>query len=176
MKNTLFLISFIVFIITSCETNNPEQNILMFREGDGIYQLNLSINEEKCILKDSNLVNFSRSDGKPDLNKNILTFETSREYTPKSKKNKVAEGISKYHSIDFKYGAYWFSKKISYQIDEDKEEKRIRTEEFSIHGDTIQITDTVIPYNNKPILSTINGISSYIFDKQNKSDKSVFFF
>lgn len=176
-------IRFFVFILTSiaffsgCQTNTPNQTILLLREGDGIYILDLAANKEKCILKDSDLWNFNRIGTKPELKNNILTFEIAGKYTPKNKTDKGSKGIKRFSSFNIEDKIRWLSKEVSFQIDEENETISTTTKEFNPNGEIIFRTDTVTPYSNKSIKPIIiNGILSRILDIQTKEGKSIFSF
>lgn len=175
------MILFAMITLVSCSTglpHKPKQNILLFKDKDGLYQYDPTTEKEKLIFKASDNQVFL--DEPYQLSGDTLTFGFSGEmtFTDTTEYSAGEKYFKDYFSVDLKSGNNWNSKKILYEV-VGHDILKVKTLLFAPSGQNTFVSDTAMRYTGSSSTSkgiTYNEFKPRFFSKATLGDNSVYSF
>lgn len=174
----LLRILLIVLLLNNCSSGfkRPTQHILLFKDKDGIYQLDPTTEKEKTIYKATEKQVFLNEPYK--LINDTLTFGLKGEltFTDTTNYSTCEKYFKDYISVDLKSNNNWLSKKILYEV-VGHDSLIIITKTFNSKGELTSQADSGCIYKSSN--STYKGITyndfrPRFFSKSTIGNKSVF--
>src|SRR6185312_792029 len=176
MKTNLIALFLILSLLNSINSlaQNPAQDILLFKDKDGLYVYNSSTATKKLLFKANEKQVFLDEPYK--LSNDIVTFGFTGIVTHTiSGYNSIEKYYKEYYSVDMKMGKSWPSGKILYSVLDDK--LTIKTLSISPKGDTTVVKDSTTTlyssYSNTHGV-TYNNPRLPFFSENKVGEKAVF--
>src|SRR6185437_7660258 len=153
MKINLIITLLAVILLNSITSLAQNQDVLLFKDKDGLYLYTSSAAKEKLLFKANDKQIFLDEPYK--LVNDVLTFGFAGTITHTiSGYNSIEKYHKDYYSVDMKTGKSWLSGKVFYSALDDK--LTIKTRLISSKGDTILAKDsTTTLYSTS---STTHGV------------------